>query len=244
MNQAADIMNETAIKLNNRFKELKPEDILSFLAGRYTGEVVFSTSMGAEDQVITHMLAQISGDTQIFTLDTGRLFYETYELIEKTNKRYGIRIRIMFPDTERVEQMVNSKGINLFYRSIENRKLCCNIRKIEPLRRALKGNKIWITGLRREQSPTRKEIGFAQWDDTNGIIKVNPLLEWSEDQVWDYINTHNVPYNPLHDKGYPSLGCQPCTRAVMPGEDIRAGRWWWEQPETRECGLHRSLKRK
>ncbi len=237
-------MKETAIQLNIRLREEKPEDILAFLYNSYPGKVTFSSSMGAEDQVITHMLAGIDKNPSIFTLDTGRLFYETYDLIEKTNKRYGIRVRIMFPDREKVEQMVNTKGVNLFYHSVENRKLCCHIRKIEPLRRALKGNKIWITGLRREQSPTRKDISLAQWDDANGIIKVNPLLEWTEDQVWDYINTHNVPYNPLHDKGYPSLGCKPCTRAVMPGENIRDGRWWWERPETKECGLHQSPKKK
>ncbi len=212
--------------------------VLQYLNRKHPGKLVFSSSMGAEDQVITHMLTAITPTPDIFTLDTGRLFYETYDLIEKTNSRYKINIRVMFPDREAVEKMVNAKGINLFYHSVENRKACCAVRKIEPLRRALKGYDVWVTGLRREQSPTRNDLHVVDWDDTHQIIKVNPLLEWTEGQLWDYIQAHDIPYNPLHDKGYPSLGCKPCTRAIMPGEDIRAGRWWWEQPETKECGLH------
>lgn len=236
-------MEDKAIDYHQRFTKMTPEDILSWVLQLHPGKAVFSSSMGAEDQVITHMLCGLTSKPSIFTLDTGRLFYETYDLIDKTNKRYGIKIKIMFPDTGQVEQMVNEKGINLFYDSVENRKLCCHIRKIEPLKRALKGNEIWITGLRREQSPTRNDMTYAQWDAANNIIKVNPLLDWTEDQVWDYIHAHKVPYNSLHDKGYPSLGCKPCTRALEPGEDIRAGRWWWEQPETKECGLHQSRRK-
>ncbi len=221
---------------------MSPEAILGSLLEDNPGRVVFSSSLGAEDQVITHMMAALMKDPPVFTLDTGRLFYETLELVEKTNQRYAINIKVLFPDTKLVEEMVALGGINLFYHSVENRKRCCHVRKIEPLKRALKGSKFWITGLRREQSPTRKDLQFAEWDASNHIIKVNPLLDWSEDQVWDYIKTHNVPYNSLHDKGYRSLGCQPCTRQVMPGEDVRAGRWWWEQPETRECGLHKANK--
>lgn len=235
-------MQEIATAYHQRFTGLQPEEILAFVLDSHPGKTVFSTSLGAEDQVITHMLCSLSKEPPIFTLDTGRLFYETYDLIHKTNARYGIGIRVMFPDRARVEDMVHSRGINLFYDSVENRKLCCHIRKIEPLERALSGQEIWITGLRKEQSPTRQDIGFAQWDVSTGVIKVNPLLQWSEEQVWEYIHAHDVPYNPLHDKGYPSLGCQPCTRAVMPGEDVRAGRWWWEQPETKECGLHRKAR--
>ncbi len=230
---------EKVVQYNQHFKDKVPEEILSYLIEQHPGKVQFSSSMGAEDQVITHMLSEITSDPPIFTLDTGRLFYETYELIHKTNNRYGIHIRIMFPDAGKVEEMVNSKGINLFYESIENRKLCCHIRKIEPLRRALKGQEIWITGLRREQSPTRTGLQYVEWDKDNRILKVNPLLEWSEAMVWDFIRANKVPYNSLHDKGFPSLGCQPCTRAIMPGEDIRAGRWWWENPDSKECGLHR-----
>ncbi len=221
-----------------KLHEAAPEGILSTLTEDHPGRVAFSSSLGAEDQVITHMLTEATSDPLIFTLDTGRLFYESYDLIERTQKRYGIQIRVMFPDRAEVEKMVNEKGINLFYYSVENRKRCCNIRKTEPLQRALKGHEIWITGLRREQSPTRHDLHLIEWDETNKIIKVNPLLEWSESQVWDYISTHDIPYNSLHDKGYPSLGCKPCTRAIMEGEDVRAGRWWWEQPETKECGLH------
>lgn len=231
-------MTETARLLHQQFRQMSAMDILSHTAAHYPGKVTFSSSMGAEDQVITHMISSLKEPVKIFTLDTGRLFYETYDLIEKTSKRYNIPIHICFPDKTRVEEMVNQKGINLFYYSIENRKLCCGIRKTEPLRGALQGFEIWITGLRREQSPTRKHLSMAEWDETNQIIKVHPLLEWKEKQIWDFIREHHIPYNPLHDKSFPSIGCQPCTRAVMPGEDIRAGRWWWEQPESKECGLH------
>lgn len=232
-------MQDTARTYHEQFSSMKPEDILDLLLKTHRDKVVFSTSMGAEDQVLTHMLCALTKEPSIFTLDTGRLFYETYDLIHKTNERYGISIRVLFPDRERVEEMVRSRGVNLFYHSVENRKLCCHIRKIEPLRRALKRCDIWLTGLRREQSPTRKDLAYAQWDEENAVIKVNPMLDWTEDQVWAYIKAHAVPYNTLHDKGFPSLGCQPCTREVKPGEDVRAGRWWWEQPETKECGLHR-----
>lgn len=237
-------MIDIAIKYQEQFKTMTPESVLQLIMESHPGKFVFSSSMGTEDQVITHMLTEITGKPPIFTLDTGRLFYETYDLIDKTNKRYGISIRVFFPDTGRVEEMVNSKGINLFYQSVEDRRLCCHIRKIEPLLRALKDHEVWVTGLRREQSPTRHDLQVAQWDETHRIIKVNPLLEWTEAQVWDYINTHNIPYNALHKKGYPSLGCQPCTRAIMPGEDVRAGRWWWEQPQSKECGLHLSGDKK
>lgn len=237
-------MKNIATKYQEQFNTMNPESVLQLIHEQHPEKFVFSSSMGAEDQVITHMLTKITGTPPIFTLDTGRLFYETYDLIDKTNKRYGISIRVFFPDTGRVEEMVNSKGINLFYQSVENRRLCCHIRKIEPLQRALKDHEVWVTGLRREQSLTRHDLQVAQWDQTNQIIKVNPLLEWTEAQVWDYIETHNIPFNALHKKGYPSLGCQPCTRAIMPGEDLRAGRWWWEQPQSKECGLHLSGDKK
>lgn len=219
---------------------MSPEEMLAHVLKEHPGKVTFSTSLSAEDQVVTHMLTKLTKNPVIFTLDTGRLFSETYDLIDKTNKHFGINIRIMFPDQARLEQMVNELGINLFYDSIDNRKLCCTIRKIEPLKRALAGNEVWITGLRSEQSPTRNDLHFAEWDEANKIIKLNPMLLWSEAQVWDYIHAHGIPYNSLHDQGYPSVGCKPCTRAVEPGEDIRAGRWWWEKTETKECGLHLS----
>ena len=221
-----------------QFPGMNAFEMLSAILQNHQGKVCFSSSLSAEDQIITHMLCKLDESPDIFSLDTGRLFYETYDLIDRTNKHFGIRIRIMVPDATRVEEMVQEKGINLFYHSIEDRKRCCRVRKIEPLQRALEEKEIWITGLRIEQSPTRNELHLAEWDNANKVIKLNPLLYWNKTEVWDYIREHNIPYNPLHDQGYPSLGCKPCTRAISPGEDIRAGRWWWENPETKECGLH------
>jgi phosphoadenosine phosphosulfate reductase len=233
-------MNKERIDtLNIRLHDLSAEEILHHVLKEFGDSITFASSLGAEDQVITHMIAQINKETSIFMLDTGRLFPETYDLLEKTNLRYKINIKVFFPNAQQVEEMVNEKGINLFYKSIENRKLCCHIRKTIPLQRALEGKKAWITGLRKQQAVTRTDLDKVVWDDVNGLIKVNPLIEWSENDIWDYIKKHNIPYNPLHDKGYPSIGCQPCTRAIFPGEDIRAGRWWWENPETKECGLHK-----
>lgn len=224
--------------LNELWNGLSAEEILEKALELFVNKVTFATSMGAEDQVITHMLAKISKSANIFTLDTGRVFPETYDLLHRTVNRFGLQIKSYYPDTMQVEEMVNSKGINLFYESIENRKLCCHIRKIVPLRRALTGMDAWITGLRREQSVTRTDLKIVEWDAGNGLIKINPLLEWSEEQVWDYIKNNSIPYNKLHDQGFPSIGCQPCTRAIEKGEDLRAGRWWWELPESKECGLH------
>ena len=218
---------------------LTPQEVLAVLAKRHPGKIAFSSSLGAEDQVITHMIADRTLPIRIFTLDTGRLFPETYDLIDITSKKYGIAIEVCFPDAMEVQNMVNQKGINLFYESVENRKQCCGIRKTAPLKKALQGMEIWISGLRRAQSVTRSELQLTEWDDENGILKLQPPYDWSESQVWDYIKTHKVPYNTLHDKGFRSIGCQPCTRAVLPGEEVRAGRWWWEHPETRECGLHK-----
>ena len=225
-------------QLNELWSGLTAEEILSKVHELFGNKVTFATSMGAEDQVITHMLAKISKSANIFTLDTGRVFPETYDLLHRTVNRYGLQIKSYYPDTTQVEEMVNSKGINLFYESIENRKLCCQVRKIVPLRRALTGMDAWITGLRREQSVTRTDLKIVEWDAGNGLIKINPLLEWSEEQVWDFIKNNSIPYNKLHDQGFPSIGCQPCTRAIEKGEDLRAGRWWWELPESKECGLH------
>lgn len=233
------IIKENVSHINGLLAGKPAEDVLNWFLLEFEGKVAFSTSLGAEDQVITRMISDIDRSARVFTLDTGRLFPETYDLIDITSKKYGLNIEIMFPDADRVESMVNSKGINLFYDSIENRKLCCHIRKIEPLKRAFEGLDAWICGLRRDQSVTRKDIQLVEWDDTNGLIKVNPLIDWTEEQVWNYIRGNHVPYNQLHDKGYPSIGCQPCTRAILPGEDVRAGRWWWENPDSRECGLHK-----
>lgn len=223
---------------NQLFSSAKPEDVITWALKNFGNKISFSTSMGAEDQAILHMIAGIDKTANVFTLDTGRLFPETYDLINISSKKYGIPILMFFPDTQQVENMVNEKGINLFYESIANRKLCCHIRKIEPLKRAFAGLDAWICGLRKEQSVTRNCAAMFEWDKQFSLIKINPLIHWTEDQLWDYLRNNNVPYNRLHDKGYPSIGCQPCTRAIEPGEDVRAGRWWWENPETRECGLH------
>jgi phosphoadenosine phosphosulfate reductase len=228
-----------ARKYAEQLKGSSAGEVVRFFLQKYGERVGFSSSMGAEDQVITEMIAAVDKKTRIFTLDTGRLFPETYDLIDITSRRYGVGIDVLFPDAGRVEAMVKAKGINLFFESVGNRKLCCHIRKIEPLKRALAGLDVWISGLRREQSVTRNEMALVEWDPLFDKIKVNPLLDWSTDQVWDYIQEKNIPYNPLHDKGFPSIGCLPCTRAIEPGEDIRAGRWWWEHPENKECGLHK-----
>jgi len=187
------------------------------------------------------MICCIDNNIRIFSLDTGRLFQETYDLIEKTNNKYAINIDIYFPDWQKVEEMVRDKGINLFYRSIENRKRCCYLRKIEPLNRALKGAEAWISGIRKDQTVSRFYTKLIEWDETHKMIKINPLINWAEEQVWEYIKDNNVPYNILHDRGFSSIGCQPCTRAINQGEDFRAGRWWWEEPDSRECGLHNNV---
>jgi phosphoadenosine phosphosulfate reductase len=229
-------------ELNNRFSNSKPEEVLDYFLKAFNGNIALSSSLSAEDQVLTHMICSIDNSARLFTLDTGRLFPEVYELIETTNKKYGISIEVYFPDFQKVQQMVREKGINLFYERVEYRKECCNIRKVEPLKRALAGLKVWISGLRKDQSVTRFSSKLIEWDEKYGIIKLNPLINWTEDQVWTYIHSNNIPYNPLHDKGFKSIGCQPCTRAIQPGEEIRAGRWWWEQPEQKECGIHERRK--
>lgn len=224
--------------LIDQFEGKSPEEILSFFLKEYKGKIALSSSLSIEDQVLTDLIIRIDKQTRIFTLDTGRLFPETYSLIDSTNKKYGINIEVFFPDHNKVEAMVKANGINLFYDSVEKRKQCCQVRKLEPLKRAFEGLEVWICGLRQEQSVTRLGVKEVEWDEANGIIKINPLVRWLEKDVWDYIKTNNIPYNELHDKGFPSIGCQPCTRAIKPGEDLRAGRWWWEEPEHKECGLH------
>jgi len=225
--------------LNQKYNNSTAEELIAGFLDEYKGKIALSSSLGIEDQVLTSMICNIDKETKIFTLDTGRLFPETYDLIHRTNHKYGIKLSIYFPDAKHVEEMVNTKGINLFFESVENRKLCCNLRKIEPLKRAFAGLEVWICGLRSEQSVTRQNMQRIEWDEANGLIKLNPLIDWTEEEVRSYIKAHGIPYNPLHDKGFPSIGCQPCTRAIFPGEDIRAGRWWWENPDTKECGLHK-----
>lgn len=224
---------------NEEFSDQSPIEILRFFLGHFKNNIALSSSLGLEDQVLTKMIAEIDPSTKIFTLDTGRLFPEIYDLISITSSKYKININVFFPDADEVEQMVADKGINLFYNSIANRKLCCYVRKIRPLERAISGLDAWITGIRRNQSVTRNSLKLVQWDEDNELLKINPLVNWSEQEVNDYIDAHNIPFNPMHNKGFASIGCQPCTRAIEEGEDIRAGRWWWENPETKECGLHK-----
>ncbi len=225
--------------LNKELQNSSTQEVISFFLSNYPEKIAFATSLGIEDQVITEMIVSINKSIKIFTLDTGRLFQETYDLIQKTNSRYKINIEIYFPDTRQVEKMVKEKGINLFYESIENRKLCCHVRKIESLKRVLNKFDFWITGLRKEQSEIRANDKLIEWDKVNGLIKVNPLIKWTEKDVWNYIKGKNIPYNSLHNKGFKSIGCLPCTRAVEDSEDSRSGRWWWENDEHKECGLHK-----
>lgn len=199
---------------------------------------VFASSFGAEDMVLTDLIARYYPSISIFTLDTGRLPQETYDLMQAVRDRYGLSIQVYFPDAAEVECYVAQNGPNGFYQSVELRKRCCHIRKVEPLRRALAGKRAWITGMRREQAVTRDSLAVAVFDVENNMQKFNPLCEWSNVEVWAYLKQHDVPYNKLHDRFYPSIGCAPCTRAISPGEDVRSGRWWWENPESKECGLH------
>ncbi|QDF30371.1 phosphoadenylyl-sulfate reductase [Halarcobacter anaerophilus] len=225
-------------KLNEKFANKKADEILEYFLKEYGREAAISSSLGAEDQVLTDIALKIDKKANIFTLDTGRLHPQTYDVMDATNLKYGIKIKIFFPKNEEIEKLYQTQGVNGHFESIENRKRCCNIRKMEPLKRALKPLKVWITGLRAAQSVTRADMPIIEWDENFEVIKVNPLINWSEDDVWNYIKTNNVPYNKLHDEGYPSIGCAPCTRAIKKGEDIRAGRWWWENPKHKECGLH------
>jgi len=198
----------------------------------------FSTSFGAEDMVVLDLIQRHALPIGIFTLDTGRLPEETYALMQQVEERYGRCVATYFPDAQAVQQLVGANGINGFYESVEKRKACCAVRKLEPLSRALAGKRAWVTGLRAQQSVTRAALATRETDQERGLDKFNPLADWSESDVWAYIRANDVPYNALHDRFYPSIGCAPCTRAISPGEDLRAGRWWWEQPENKECGLH------
>jgi phosphoadenosine phosphosulfate reductase len=227
--------------LNSIFNDAPAEEILKYFLKKFGGKIALASSLSIEDQVITDMILKIDRSAKIFTLDTGRLPYETYKLIEQTNYFFDFKMDIVFPQSNLVENMVKQNGVNLFYNSVEERKLCCYIRKVEPLKRAMQGLDAWICGLRKEQSVTRKNLNVVEFDESNGILKISPLLNWSESEVWQYIKEKGIPYNKLYDKNYKSIGCAPCTRAVLDGEDIRSGRWWWENPETKECGLHLSV---
>jgi phosphoadenosine phosphosulfate reductase len=231
-------------QLNRKFNDAKIEEVLDYFLNNSNLKIGFASSLGAEDQLLTDLIAKISPKSKIFTLDTGRLPKETYTLLDATMQMYkDINIDVYFPDSKEVEEMVKQNGINLFYDSIEKRKMCCKVRKINPLKRALKGLDGWITGLRSAQSVTREEMKLVEFDEAFGIIKINPLINYTQEEVWEYLKKNRVPYNKLHENGYPSIGCEPCTRAIKEHQNIRDGRWWWENPEHKECGLHIKEKR-
>lgn len=231
----SDVLSEAHEQLESK----TAKQILAWALDRFHPRLALASSFGAEDVVLIDLLAELDSRARVFTLDTGRLPAETYALIDRIRERYGLAIEVYVPRAEILEPLVRERGVNLFYRSVEDRKRCCEARKVEPLGRALAGLDAWITGLRREQSVTRTEVRKVEVDPGHGgILKINPLADWTWDQVWAYIRARGAPYNVLHDRGYPSIGCAPCTRAVAPGEDLRSGRWWWERPETKECGLH------
>jgi phosphoadenosine phosphosulfate reductase len=228
------------VGLARDFAQASAEEVMQWALERFSPDIALACSFQAEGSVLIDMLHRLRGaDFRVFTLDTGRLNQETYDCMEALRERYGIAIEVYFPAADKVEQMVGAHGLNLFYESIELRKHCCTVRKVEPLKRALSGLTAWVTGLRREQNTTRTSVEKVQRDGAHdGILKINPLADWTHKQVWDYIAAHDLPYNKLHDRGFPSIGCAPCTRAIKPWEDSRAGRWWWEQAEQKECGLH------
>lgn len=231
-------MQEKLLKIITESKSL--EDKLKQIANFFENKIVFSTSFGMEDQVISHAIfSQKIKNIEVFTLDTGRLFPETYSVWDKTQLQYNAKIKAYYPNTNTIENYINENGINAFYNSVELRKECCFIRKVEPLNRALVGASIWITGLRAEQSNNRNSVKEIEWDEEKQLYKFNPLINWSTDEVVNYLKQNGVPYNVLHDKGFVSIGCEPCTRAVQPDEDFRAGRWWWEDQSKKECGLHK-----
>ncbi len=222
-----------------RLADASAEETVRWALETFGRDVTFACSFGAEDVVLVDIIAKIDPSARMFVLDTGRLHQETYDAMDRCRQRYGIEFETMHPAMDAVQRLLSTKGPNSFYDSIENRKECCGIRKVEPLRRALAGKRAWITGLRRAQSVTRTELPKIELDETHDdIFKINPLAEWSVEDVWAYIKENGVPYNTLHDRGFPSIGCAPCTRAIAPGEDLRAGRWWWENPDQKECGLH------
>lgn len=225
-------------ELLNKIENKAIDEQLKILSNEFRDKIVFSTSFGQEDQVITDFIFKNDIDINVFSLDTGRLFEETYKVLQKTIEKYNKTIDVYFPDYEKVQNMMTTKGPYSFYESVENRKECCRIRKVEPLTKALSNNMVWITGLRAEQSEARTTLPLISWDDHFKLYKFNPLKDWTLEQVVNYLNENSVPYNSLHDKGFVSIGCEPCTRAIKPGEHIRKGRWWWEDNTKKECGLH------
>ncbi len=230
----------TTSNLTDKISRLSISGVLRLLSEIYPGQVSFSTSFSLEDQVILEHIAAENLPISVFTLDTGRLFSETYSVWSASLEKYRVPIKAYTPDYQLLEPFVKEKGPNAFYESVENRKQCCFIRKVEPLKRALAGQKVWITGIRAEHSGIRSQLGLLEWDEANKVTKYNPLLNWTQEAVKKYILDHDVPYNILHNRGFVSIGCAPCTRAIRPGEDFRAGRWWWEEAGKKECGLHRN----
>jgi phosphoadenosine phosphosulfate reductase len=230
-------LKDTLVYLQNN-NSLSLPGTLQQLPALFPGKVTFSTSFSNEDQVITDLISKHTKGISLFTLDTGRLYPETYSTWSRTLEKYQSRIKAFYPDKKQLQVYVSDNGPNAFYTSVELRKKCCYIRKVVPLKKALEDNAIWITGLRAEHSPARETLTIFEWDEVNEVIKYNPLLNWTTAEVKEYIRINQVPYNPLHDKGFESIGCAPCTRAIQSGEDFRAGRWWWEDNEKKECGLH------
>lgn len=239
MTQLVRLSPEEIAEASRRLEQEPAQAVLAWASETFGPQFGLAASFGAEDVVLIDMLAELGAGCRIFTIDTGRLPDETYQLMDRIRERYGVNIEVYFPRPESVEPMVRAHGLNLFYRSVQLRQLCCHVRKVEPLERALASLAAWATGLRREQAATREGVRKVELDSAHGgIVKVNPLADWTWEQVWAYIRRRDVPYNVLHDRGYPSIGCAPCTRPVAPGEDLRAGRWWWERDAHKECGLH------
>lgn len=238
-NRTSRLSLQDAARINAQLEGASAAEVLAWAAAQHGDRLAIATSFGAEDMVLMDLVMEAAPAARFFTLDTGRLPEETYAVMEAARDRWGVTVEVFSPDTASVEALVAERGVNLFYRSVEDRKACCHVRKVLPLRRALRDAEAWATGLRREQAVTRTALPHLQIDYAHGgIAKLNPLANWSQDDVWAHIRSRGLPYNALHDRGYPSIGCAPCTRAIRPGEDIRAGRWWWETPESRECGLH------
>lgn len=229
--------------LNDELALKTPEEIIGTVIEKWgVSKIALASSLSIEDQVLTDMLLKQNPGARVFFIDTGRHFQKTYDLMEETMQRYNFHYEVYAPDNKELEEAVSKYGPNFFYESVELRKKCCEIRKVVPLKRVLSTVEGWICGLRREQSPTRQDIDIFEWDAAHAIYKINPIAFWTEENVWDYIKKHNVPYSHLYNKGFRSIGCRPCTRAVLPGEDVRSGRWWWEDPDKKECGLHRREK--
>ncbi len=225
--------------LNREFERSSPQDILAWASENLGSSVALATSFQLQGMALVDMFAKTDPEARVFTLDTGRLHSHTYDAMEKTREKYNINIEVLFPDTAEVEEMVTSHGVNLFYKSVENRRLCCGVRKTNPLNGFLKTLDAWITSIRADQTQQRADSSKFEIDYLHGrMLKINPILDWTVDEIWDYVRKNDVPYNKLHDMGYPSIGCAPCTRAIEEGEDPRAGRWWWEQDSDKECGIH------